>query len=82
MLGGIEQRLVFVLAVQVDELAPEFPQRRRRGERVVDERAAAALRRDLPSHDHLAAVRPLEDRLNRRGLLAGAHEVARWRGRR
>ena len=75
VLRRIEQRLVLVLSVQIDERRAELAQRRGRRERVVDERAAAALRRDLAAHDDLAPVGPLEDGLHGRGVLAGADEV-------
>jgi hypothetical protein len=73
--GRIEEGLVFVLAVQVDERRTQFPQRRRRRQRVVDEGAAAPLRGDLAAHDHFVSVGAFEDRLDRRDRFAGAHEV-------
>ena len=71
----IEQYLVLVLPVQVDERLRQVPERGAGGERAVDERAAAALGGDLPSDEDLAAVRPVEDRLDRGGVLAGSDEV-------
>ena len=75
MLGRIEQRLVFVLSVQIEQARAEIAQRRRGRQRVVDERAAAALSGHLAAHDRLAAVRTLEDGLHRRERLARAHQV-------
>ena len=75
MFGRVEERLVLVLTVQIDQRRAELAQRGRRRERVVDERAAAALRGDLAPHDDFAAVGPLEDRLDGRDLLAGPDEV-------
>src|SRR5207244_12043726 len=65
----IEQRLMFVLAVQFDETPREILERPGGRERAVDERAAPALRRDLPAHNELLAIAP-EDRFDPRGLPA------------
>ena len=46
-----------------------------RGQRAVDERAAAALRGDLAPHQQLFPA-ALEDRFDGRGVFAGADEVA------
>jgi hypothetical protein len=51
----IEQRLVLVLAVQFDQLVRKVAQRRRGGQRAVDERAAAAGAGQLAPDDDLAA---------------------------
>ena len=75
VLVRIEQRLMLVLPVQLDQSAAKLAERGRGRERVVDERAAAALRRDLAAHDDFVAAVPLEDGLYGRGLFAGAHEV-------
>ncbi len=75
VLGRIEERLVFVLSVQIEQARAEIAQRRRGRERVVDEGAAAALIRHFAAHDRLAAVRTLEDGLHRRERLTRAHEV-------
>ena len=72
----VEQRLVLVLAVQFDEAIGQVLQRAGRRERAVDERAAAPLRRDLAADEQFLAV-AFEDRFDRRGVLAGAHEVSR-----
>ncbi len=75
MLGRIEQLLVFVLAVQLDELVREILQRCGRRERTVDERAASALAGDLAPDDDLVTVGAVEDGLDRRKVLAGPEQV-------
>ena len=75
--GGIEQRLVLVLAVQLDEVGRHLAQHRGGGQRAVDERPAPPGCGDLPADQDLAAVRPLEDRLDGRGVGAGADQVGR-----
>ena len=48
--GRVEQDLVLVLTVQIDQRCSDRSRERgARGERAVDERAAAALRGDLPA---------------------------------
>ena len=74
---GIEQHLVLVLPVEVDERAGEVAQRAARHERAIDECAAASLRRHFPAHDDLATVGGVEHGFDRRGFLAGAHELGR-----
>src|SRR5207244_6275738 len=54
----IEQRLMFVQAVQIDETPRELLERSGGRERAVDERAAPALRRNLPAHHQLLAIPP------------------------
>ncbi len=76
MAVGLEQSLVIVLAVQLDQTRREIAKRRRGGQRAVDERATASLRRDLPADDHFA-VAGVEDRLDGRDVFARPHEVAR-----
>ena len=74
--GRIEQGLVLVLSVQLDQAIRELLERAGGGERAVDEGAAAPLGGDLaPDEQLFPAV--LEDRFDRRGVLAGAHQVAR-----
>src|SRR5262245_65732813 len=73
---GIEQRLVFVLAVQLDQLCGEFAKRRGGRERPTDERSASALARQLaPDNGFLAIV--LENRLDDRVRFAGAYQIGR-----
>ena len=72
----IEQRLVLVLAVELDEAAGQLLERAGGRERAVDERAAAPLRGDLAADEQLLAA-ALEDGLDGGGVLAGADEVAR-----
>ena len=60
----IEQRLVFVLPVQLDERLGLLVESRRGDQRVVEKRAAASLRRDVAAHDELAAGRRVEHRLH------------------
>jgi vacuolar-type H+-ATPase catalytic subunit A/Vma1 len=76
MAGGVEEYLVFVLAVQFQQAVREIPQRPRSGERPVDEGAAAALGRHLAAHDDLAG-RVLELRLDQRGVGTGSNELTR-----
>ena len=47
----IEQRLMFVLPVQLDERRGRIGERRRRDEHVVQKRAAASLRVDVAPND-------------------------------
>ncbi len=77
MRGGVEQHLVFVLAVQIDEPAHEIAQRRRRGQGAIDERPTSALRGNFPADDGLSSVRLFEHRLNGREILAGADQIGR-----
>ena len=56
VLRRVEQLLVFVLAVELDEAVGKILERRGRGERAVDEGAAAALRGDLATDDQLVAT--------------------------
>src|SRR5688572_12520531 len=71
---------MLVLAVHLDELVRQLAERARGGERAVDERSAAALVRDLPSHDRLAAVGALEDCLDGGLRFARADEIRRGAG--
>ncbi len=73
----IEQHLVLVLTVEVHEAAAQLAKRRARRERAVDQRAAAPLRGHLAADDDFLAVRGLEDRFDRRGVLSGADEIGR-----
>src|SRR5262249_9080769 len=59
----------------IDQRVTDLAQRRRRRERVVDKGAAPALQGDLAADDHLPAVRPLEDGLDRGHVLARPHQV-------
>ena len=67
--------LVFVLAVQFDEVADEGAQRRGVHELAVDEGAGASLGGDLAPHDEVAAVRGFELGFDAGGVFAGAHEI-------
>ncbi len=75
VLGGIEQRLVLVLTVQIDAARAELPQRRRRREHIVDEGTAASLGRDLAAHDDVRGAPVLEDRLHGGEVLARSNEI-------
>jgi hypothetical protein len=75
MRRGIEQRLMFVLAMELDEPARELLESTGSGERAVDERTAAPLHRDLSSDEQLLAA-TFEDRFDRRGVFARPYEVA------
>ncbi len=66
---------MLVLTVELDEAVRQVFQRACGGEHAVDERAAAALRRNLAAHQQLFPT-ALEDGLDSGGLLAGAHQVA------
>ena len=72
----IEQRLMFVLPVQLDQLRREIFEGAGRSESSVDECPAAALRGELASDEQLFPA-VIEDRLDRGHLFAGADEVAR-----
>ena len=67
---------MFMLAVKLDQPVGELFQCGRSRQHAVDERPAASLRGDLAAHEQLFPA-AFEDRFNRRGVLAGAHEVAR-----
>ena len=96
VLRGVEELLMFVLAVQFDEAVREVLEGRGRGERAVDERAAAALRRDLAPHDQIrcrlrsrrcastvARSSPVRMRSGWRGRRAAARRLRRgWTCRR
>ena len=71
----IEQRLMFVLSVQLDESRGEIAKRRGGRERAVDERAAASLAADLAPDDQLAPIGVLEDRFDGRLRFTGADEI-------
>ena len=75
MTGGIEQRLVLVLTVQVEQLGAKRPKPAGRDQAVVDERPAATLRRHFPAEDPLAAVGRLGRRLDDSLVRAGAHDI-------
>ena len=75
MLRRIEERLMLVLTVEFEKAVPQVLERRRRRERVVDERAAPALRGNLAAHDLFAAVGAFEDRLHGGRLFSGTNEV-------
>ena len=74
--GRIEERLMLVLAVELDQPRGQVLQRARRGERTVDERPAAPLRGNLAADEQLFPAR-FEDRFDGCGLLTSADEVAR-----
>ncbi len=76
MSGGIEQRLVLVLAVQLDEPRRQILQGACRCHYSVDERPAPALSGNLAAHQKFVAA-VLENRFDRRRILAGAYKVAR-----
>jgi hypothetical protein len=73
---GVQQRLVFMLAVQLDQAGGQLLQGAGGGQSSVDERPAAPLSGDLAPHEQLfpAAV---ENRLDRSQFLSSAHEVTR-----
>ena len=75
MRRGIEQRLMLVLTVELDQAVGQILQRAGRGQRAVDEGPAPSLRGDLAAHQQLFAA-AFEDRFDRRGVFAGADEVA------
>ena len=67
---------MLVLSVKFDQPVGQVLERAGCRECAVDERAAASLRRDLtPDQQLFPAI--LEDGFNRRGVFAGAYEVAR-----
>ena len=75
MRRGVEQRLVLVLPVQFDQARREVLQRAGGDEDPVDERAAAALSRDLATDQQLLAA-VLENRFDGGGLFARPDKVA------
>ena len=75
MSGRIEQRLVFVLPVQFDQLADQRLEGRGVDQLSVDEGSRAPLSRDLAPHEHLASVGGLELRFHRGEIFAGADQV-------
>ena len=75
---GIEQQLMLVLPVQIHQTRGGIAERRRGRERAVQERSApAALRRQLPADDQLAAVGLFEDRFDRGLVLTRPNELGR-----
>jgi hypothetical protein len=72
--GRVKQRLMLVLAVQLDEPRRQFLQRSGRGQGAVDESAAPALRGDLAAYQELFPA-VLENRLDRGDVLASANQV-------
>src|SRR5207249_3696981 len=74
--GWIEQRVMLVLAVQLDEPGGQILERSSRRERSVDEGAAASLCGDFAANEHLL-VPALEDGFDRCGIFTGPDEVAR-----
>src|SRR5436190_18872232 len=67
---------MLVLAVELHQPCGEILQGAGGSQRAVDERAAAALRRNFTADEELFFA-ALEDRFNRGRVLAGAHELAR-----
>ena len=67
---------MLVLAVKLDEASRQILERAGGRQFAVDVRPAPALRRDLAANQQFFAAR-LEDRLDRRDILAGTNEVAR-----
>ena len=63
--AGIEQLLVLVLPVELDQPVRQVLERRRGGQRAVDEGAAPALRRDFAANDQLRCCRRLRRWLRR-----------------
>jgi hypothetical protein len=51
--GGIEQGVVFVLAVDLDQLGGEIFERARRGQLTIDESPAAPLGGHFPSNEEI-----------------------------
>ncbi len=72
----IEQRLMLVLAVQLDQARGQILERAGGRERAVDERAAAALRGDLAPDEQFVAVRLSKIASTVGDLFAGPDEVA------
>src|SRR5262245_48507113 len=66
---------MFVLSVQIDEIAGDVAQAGTRRQCAVDKGAAASLRGDLAPYDHFPAVARVENAFNRRGIFASAHEI-------
>src|SRR5262245_24784706 len=66
---------MLVLSVQVDMSGTQIAERRGRRQRIVDERAASSVSRELTANDHFGAVGAFEDGLNRGELFAGAHQI-------
>jgi len=73
----VEQRLVFVLAVQLHEARREVAKRRGGRERAVDERAASALAADLAADDQLARSRLSRASGRHRGRVPRARDASR-----
>ena len=78
---GIEQGLVLVLPVQLDQTPGQILERAGRGERAVDEGAAASLGRDFAANQQLLPA-AVENRFDGRRVLPRSHEVARRSSRR
>src|SRR5207253_7192577 len=72
----IEQRLMFVLSVQLDEPRRQLLQGARRRERAVDERTASTLRRDLAADQQFFSA-AVEDGFDGGDVLVGPDKVAR-----
>jgi hypothetical protein len=73
----IEQELVFVLAVELDEVRGHVAQHAGGGQGAVDERAAAARGGDLAPDEHLGPIGALEERLDGGRIGPGPHQVGR-----
>jgi hypothetical protein len=75
MLSWIEKLLMFMLSMKLDERAGKRSEIAGGRQCAIDERSTAALRRDLSAHDELFAVTGLEDRFDRREILAGPDQI-------
>ena len=76
VVARIEKRLVRVLAVEVEKALADYLQLADRGQRVVDEGPAAALRRHLPPKKDFVALVGIQRRLDDRLRCARAHQIA------
>ena len=73
----VEQRLMLVLAMDVQNPGADGTEGRGRDEPIVDEGAASALRRHFAAQHALASVGVLRHRLHHRPLSAGPHQARR-----
>src|SRR5712691_13399044 len=76
MREGIEQRLMFVLAVQLHEPRRQIAQRRRGRQGAIDERAASSLAADFTADDQLALAALFENGLDGGLRLARADQIS------
>src|SRR5262249_39560566 len=69
------ERLVLVLAVELNETGRQILKGAGGGQRPIDKRAAPSLRRDLPADQQLFPA-VFEDGLDRRGLFTRSDQIA------